>query len=924
VIGTLRRYVRMRISRRLFVLFVLCAFLPLAAIALVSLVQVRTLLQQQGEQRLQSPAKTYAMTLFERLQLAHELAITAGGKGVAPDSGSLESRAFSSLGVMDANGQGTALMGDPHFAPLKREAVERLAARKPVLQVSGGTAMPRVEIIGANSARPGTYVVAQLRPDFLWGLADELPTATDFCVMEERWKTPMYCSAPMPGALRGEQRWERDRETYRSRAWTQFMRAGFGTPDWIVVAAQPESYHLARAAEFGRLFVPVVLLALLLVLWLTIRQSRDITEPMDRLAERARGVASNDFTTRLDFAREDEFGALALAFDHMSLMLGRQFASLKALSEIDRLILSTQDTSQVVRTVLKRLEEVTGADCVSLTLYDHDDHDHARTYFIGEGEDGADMRRHELTPADRARLDHAQGAEWVALEDGAAPSYMEHMRERGMTSAFVQPVAWRGVVCGAIVIGHRVARPASDEERKGTRELADRVAVAVSSAWRDEQLYVQSHFDTVTGAPNRLLFKDRLELEIVRSQREGLMFALLFIDLDHFKNVNDSYGHTTGDAVLREAAARIHVCIRASDSLARLGGDEFTVLLTSLGNPQEAWLISETIVTALSREFVVGEQRCFLSASIGIASYPADGASAEELLKSADTAMYRAKARGRGQGVFYEQKMNEEAVARVSLDRDLRVALDRGELVLHYQPLWDLKTGAIVSAEALVRWNHPTRGMISPTRFIALAEDSGFIETLGQWVIAEACRQARAFRDQGVVLRHVSVNVSPRQFRRRGIVDFLRTSVAAAGIPPEWLQIEITEGLLVERGEAVEGMLDEIAALGHGIALDDFGTGFSSMAYLKRFPVHYIKIDRAFVDGLELSADSEAIVSAIIAMSHALGKVVIAEGVETAEQAMLLRSLRCDHAQGYLLSRAVPAAEFASLTAIQHDAGAIA
>ncbi|HUP29656.1 MAG TPA: HAMP domain-containing protein, partial [Usitatibacter sp.] len=482
MIGALGRYVRTRVSRRLFVLFVLCAFLPLAVIAALSLVQVRTLLQQQGEQRLQATAKTYAMTLFERLQLAHELAITAGGKGVTPDPGSLESRAFASLGVMDAAGRGAALMGEPHFGPLKREALDRLAARQPVVQVSGGTAMPRLDLIGANTSRAGSYVIAELRPDFLWGLADELPAATDFCVMEERWKTPMYCSAPMPGALKGETRWVRDGETYRSRSWTQFMRAGFGTPDWIIVAAQPESYHLARAAEFGRLFVPVVLLALLLVTWVTIRQSRNITEPMDRLAERARGVANNDFTTRLDLAREDEFGALGLAFDQMSLMLGRQFASLKALSEIDRLILSTQDTAEVVRTVLLRLADVTGADCVSLTLYDHDDHDHARTYFLGEGDDTADMRRHELSREDRTRLGDAQGAEWVGLSDVQAPAaFLAHVSERGMASAFVQPVAWRGEVCGAIVIGHRVARRASDEERKDTRELADRVAVAVSS-----------------------------------------------------------------------------------------------------------------------------------------------------------------------------------------------------------------------------------------------------------------------------------------------------------------------------------------------------------------------------------------------------------------------------------------------------------
>src|SRR3954471_24615234 len=221
---------------------------------------------------------------------------------------------------------------------------------------------------------------------------------------------------------------------------------------------------------------------------------------------------------------------------------------------------------------------------------------------------------------------------------------------------------------------------------------SDRVAVAVSAAWRDRQLYQQSHFDPVTGAPNRLLFRDRVGLEIVRTPRESLKFALLFIDLDHFKHVNDSYGHSMGDAILREATDRIARCLRSSDSVARLGGDEFTVLLPHVNNPQEAWLIAETVVTALSREFVIGDQRCFLSASIGIATYPADGITEEALLKSADTAMYRAKSAGRAQAVFYEERMNEEAVARMSLDRDLRVAIERGELALHYQPQLSLDT----------------------------------------------------------------------------------------------------------------------------------------------------------------------------------------------------------------------------------------
>jgi len=320
----------------------------------------------------------------------------------------------------------------------------------------------------------------------------------------------------------------------------------------------------------------------------------------------------------------------------------------------------------------------------------------------------------------------------------------------------------------------------------------------------------------------------------------------------------------------------------------------------------------------------VNGQQCFLSASVGIASYPGDGASAEGLLKSADTAMYRAKAGGRSQAVYFEERMNAEAVARLTLDRDLRVAIERGELELHYQPKMDLRTGTIVAAEALVRWRHPTLGLISPDRFIPLAEESGYIEQVGHWTLGEACSQMRRWREKGFPLESVSVNVSPRQFRRRGLLEFIRDNVAAAGLPAECIGIEITEGLLMERGEAVEKLLHRLSAMGHRIALDDFGTGFSSMAYLKRFPVREIKIDRVFIEGLGQGADSEAIVAAIIAMSHALGKMVVAEGVETREQLALLERMDCDQIQGFLISPAVPGADFERLVGERAAAAAAA
>jgi EAL domain-containing protein (putative c-di-GMP-specific phosphodiesterase class I) len=273
--------------------------------------------------------------------------------------------------------------------------------------------------------------------------------------------------------------------------------------------------------------------------------------------------------------------------------------------------------------------------------------------------------------------------------------------------------------------------------------------------------------------------------------------------------------------------------------------------------------------------------------------------------------MYRAKANGRSQAMFFEERMNSEAVARLTLDRDLRAAIERGELVLHYQPQMETRTGSVRGVEALVRWNHPVHGTIPPLRFIPLAEESGFIETLGRWTLQTACQQLREWQEKGIDVTRVAVNVSPRQFRRRSLSAFIAECVRKAGLPPASLEIEITEGLLMDRGEEVEGVLQELAQAGHQISLDDFGTGFSSMSYLRRFAVHTIKIDRVFIEGLDQGGDSLPIVEAIIAMSHALGKTVIAEGVETEKQLEILRQLECDEVQGFLISRALPADEFA-------------
>ncbi len=388
----LRRTQSGHVARRLFMLFVLSAFVPLALIAALSLGEVHNLLLQQGEQRLGATAKAYGMTLYERLLVASDLAIsTAARRPGALEKDSLAHRTFRWIALVQPSGQSLAVMGAPEPLGLSDEARARLAARKPVITVSSAAGVARVVLAVSPTGSPrDPIVMGEVNPEYLWGTADEMPASTEFCVVEDTTNTFLHCTGSVdPGAERtmlthgraslGSAAWERDGQTWRSIAWPQFMRAGFGTPDWVVMASQPERYQLARAIEFGRLYIPVVVLALLLVSWLTVRQASHIVRPLARLAERARGIAQNDFKSRVEIGREDEFGDVAAAFDNMSQKLGRQFASLNALSEIDRLILSTVDTTQVLRTVMQRLAGAVRADAVTVTLFDHDNPGHART-----------------------------------------------------------------------------------------------------------------------------------------------------------------------------------------------------------------------------------------------------------------------------------------------------------------------------------------------------------------------------------------------------------------------------------------------------------------------------------------------------------------------------------------------------------------
>lgn len=473
---------------------------------------------------------------------------------------------------------------------------------------------------------------------------------------------------------------------------------------------------------------------------------------------------------------------------------------------------------------------------------------------------------------------------------------------------------WRGVICnrnksGQLYWVDSAIVPLKDHAGTVVRYISIRIDVTERKHAEQELLHVANH-DALTGLVNRNLLRERIRkaLEGERSN-PALPAAVLFIDLDQFKGINDMLGHDVGDQLLLEVSQRLLACVRAEDTVARQGGDEFIVFLPRISDAQGAAVLAEKLLAALSSAFHIGGRELHIGSSIGIAVYPHDGQDVETLLKNSDTAMYQVKETGRNNYLFFAPAMNQLVGDRYALSADLRRAAERNELLLHFQPIVDIATGEIASMEVLLRWKHPVRGLVSPLQFIPLAEASGLIVPIGEWVLHTACLQLQEWTARGLLVPRLAINLSAIQFQQKNIVDSIRSILAETGTDPRSLELEITEGSLLTQSDGVLASLKQLTELGFNIAIDDFGTGYSSLSYLKRFPIDTLKIDRSFVMDITQDPDDDAIVKAMIAMGHSLKMRVIAEGVETPEQLAFLRAEGCDLYQGYLFSKPMPAHE---------------
>ena len=669
-----------------------------------------------------------------------------------------------------------------------------------------------------------------------------------------------------------------------------------------VVAFAPE-------ASFGAAFTELVptalgLLALLLVISFAVAAivAERYLPPLRALHRGVSRLRERRFET-LPRSMVSEFAPLEREFNLTSLSLQRDWRAYEVLGEVDRALLAASEFDRALDVVLPKFRELTRSQCVGVILVDPTAHLHGRLFTAALGADELPVQRVTFDAAMLATVRDAPEGLTIARLEETRHAFLASMRDSDAEFFWIWPVMDEERVAALLIVGYH-GEPARDPAVADYgAAFAERLRAALSNSARDERLYRQAHYDPLTQLPNRALFRDRLAQELAAAASGLTRGALMYVDLDHFKRVNDTLGHSAGDQLLSIVAHRLKACTKEGDTVARLGGDEFTVLLRNVGDGETARQIAERVIRSLALPANLGGRDYQMRASVGVTLFPDDGTELEDVIRQADLAMYRAKAQGRGRAIFFEREMTQRRPSFT--DSGLHRALRRREFALFYQPQFTLGDGRLCGVEALLRWQTRYDGIKLPGEFIPAAEHSGLITDIGGFVLDSACAQYSEWMRSAVAPRSFSVNVSVQQVKDPAFVTMVQKALHQHGIPAGCLELELLESVLAD--SEVEEPLSAIAALGVRLALDDFGTGYSSLNYLRKYPVHTVKLDRSFLDEVPQNDSAGALVESVITMAHTLGKRVTAEGVESAEQLDFLRSRGCEAAQGFYLARPMSA-----------------
>ncbi|MBL8344336.1 MAG: EAL domain-containing protein [Rubrivivax sp.] len=899
-----------RIARRIFRVLLVAALLPtaLAGGLIYSTFEAREEAQARREAKVR--LKQMGLRLFDRLDAARTtLAVHAAGSDwrVPPV---LESRGRMHLiGVRTVAADAMPTAPPPlswqEPAPQRTREARPEGLRDAARAGTRATTPTAVVQLAVRDRSGKAWWLAEVAPEYLWSDFRGDGAGAGLCVLGPGGER-LFCPLGPPDAAAD------------AAEWRLFMGGEFEAADWRIVgprlAPRVDEAGEGDGTPLARLVALTLAGTLILAALLGLAMVRRTLVPLERLTAGTRALAQGDHAARVDLPPGDEFGELATSLNGMAARIERQISALEVQAAVDRKILDGAPLEIIFRRVLARLAQLAPGAHVAII---------ARDVASGEwrlhGNDPAHAPQ-TLAPPDDAWQTSADGLAGHCLLAADTPPWLQRAfflasgrtPPAGAALCWV-PALWRDEPVALLLVcaPARLALDAAGAQEVET--LRDRVAIALAAAAREHHLVERAVRDNLTGLLNRNGLHDACDQRLAAPApaEPPAPFNVLLIDLDGFKEVNDTLGHPVGDAVLRAVSDRLGSRLPAGATLARVGGDEFVVLQPAASEAAES--LAETLCNLVAQPISHREHVVHLGASVGIASHPADATDRDELLRRADVAMYAAKAAGRGRWRRYADTMDAQATERAWITRELRAALERGTetpLELHYQPRVDPRDGHVSSTEALVRWTHPERGAIAPMRFVPVAEETGLIDRLGAFVLHAALAQQRRWRDAGVASGRVAVNVSARQLRDPGFTSAVLAALQRHGLQPADLELEITESLFAGDASSVQRALQPLREQGVWVALDDFGTGYSSLSALQSLPIDVLKIDRSFVIELGVRDSAQAVVRSIIALARALGKRVVAEGVETAEQERQLLALGCDEFQGYLYARPLPPAPF--------------
>jgi diguanylate cyclase (GGDEF)-like protein len=923
------------IAKKFFILFLLSALFPLTIFSYYAVYQIEEIISNSIKIELQNDSKSYAASLNERLNLFkfllshYEASIKQGNKISHWEVQKEKKRLFSSLSLLENNTTETIFWGTP-------PELNNLTANEQYLLHSGETLLllvadsslqfPRVVMVKQLTDKDKkAYLVGGIKVNELWGSEDSFDLRKTFCIINHQ-EIILFCSqseiqAAMPSIIsqaslqsRGKLSLSYNNQPIYVGYSSLFLKYNFFLEDWKIIFAQPKQESIYNKM-FGTFFYSISAFTLIFVVYLSFITIRKQMRPLDALMKGITRINNNNFKEQVPIISHDEFGKLSFEFNKMSERINDQLTFLTTLSEIDHLILGRISKSEIIKLVISRANNIIHSDQVSLSLLSDAKSLEVIMYLADKSQSkGISQQIYSICSDTRQALFSNKIIEihqpQTPYIDSVAP-----LSKNNYTYHLIFPIYHKENTPAFLIYSFYQKPEISRDNLKWGQDFSDRIAVAITNATWEKQLYHQAHYDSLTGLPNRLLFMDRLQHAIDQAERENETPVILFLDLDKFKNVNDSLGHIAGDKLLQIISKRITSCLRKGDTVARLGGDEFVVLFEGYCGDCASKLLKvlKKILLEVSKPVLLNENTFRVTTSIGVAIYPQDGNNTELLLKNADTALYEAKKQGKSRYQFYSKELNAGILKELLLESDLHRAYESEQFELYYQPKIEIKTGLIVGVEVLLRWRHHDQGMISPAVFIPMIEQSGLIISVGNWVMRKAFEQYRLWQIQGVDNLSLSINLSSIQFNHKDLYKDIEKLSNEYNIDMSFIDIEITESTAMKDVMQTLKILKKIKSLGISISIDDYGTGYSSLEYLKDFPIDTLKIDRTFIINLEHSDKEKAIVRSTISLAHELGLNIVAEGVENNHQYNLLKNMDCDQIQGFYFSKPLPATEFEQL-----------